>query len=400
MTSAIDVGPTSMEYAPVSLGTLISIIVPIYNVSEYLVQCLESIQKQTYKNLQIILVDDGSTDDSGAICDQYACKDGRIEVIHQKNEGLVAARKRGLEKARGEYIGFVDGDDYIDIEMYEVLIHELKSYNADFIHTGYYRNEKKLVPFKTSLVEFRDDASDFVLENIINLQYYINPNIWSKLFKAELIKKCYMKLPDWQNLGEDLMSVCRCTLEAKRIFLLADAFYHYRIREGSLAHGLMEDAVINLGGLYTCLRNLFVEYGCYEKMQVKLGIFMKKEYITRLSKIGTYKFGILLYRYPEINRLRNMKIILYGAGAVGRSYYSQIRRYQSIKLVAWMDRSSLDIPDSDIKTEEISAISTIDFDAILIAIMDETEAHHIRQDLCGMGIENDKILWSVPEVNV
>ena len=102
------------------MNSLISVIVPVFNIDKYISKCIESIMEQTYKNLQIILVDDGSTDTSGEICDRYAKKDIRIQVIHKKNGGLVSARNAGLEAAAGEYVGFVDGDDYIDIGFYEV----------------------------------------------------------------------------------------------------------------------------------------------------------------------------------------------------------------------------------------------------------------------------------------
>ena len=104
----------------------ISIIVPVYNVEKYLVQCLNSICNQTYKNLQIILVDDGSEDLSGKICDEYQEKDKRIHVIHKKNEGLSEARNVGVQMAMGKYVGFVDSDDWIELDMYEILWKWLK----------------------------------------------------------------------------------------------------------------------------------------------------------------------------------------------------------------------------------------------------------------------------------
>lgn len=102
----------------------ISIIIPIYNVEQYLPQCLDSIINQTYKNLEIILINDGSTDNSGKICDNYAKVDNRIHVFHKKNEGVSSARNLGLEKCTGDFIGFVDPDDFIELNMYELLYNE------------------------------------------------------------------------------------------------------------------------------------------------------------------------------------------------------------------------------------------------------------------------------------
>ena len=115
----------------------ISIIVPIYNIEKYLPRCLDSILAQTYKNLEVILVDDGSVDNSGMIADKYARNDQRINVIHQVNKGVSAARNAGLDLATGDYIGFVDGDDYIEKDMYERLLFNAIKYKADISHCGY-----------------------------------------------------------------------------------------------------------------------------------------------------------------------------------------------------------------------------------------------------------------------
>ena len=120
-----------MEHNP-----LISVIVPVYNVAEYLSRCVDSILAQSYENLQIILVDDGSTDDSGKICEEYAKKDARIQVIHQNNGGLSSARNAGLDLASGEYIGFVDSDDWIEPEMYAEMLARMEKYDAQLVCAG------------------------------------------------------------------------------------------------------------------------------------------------------------------------------------------------------------------------------------------------------------------------
>ena len=118
---------------------LISVVVPIYNVEHYLERCLDSIISQTYTNLEIILVDDGSTDRSGAIADAYAAKDSRVKVIHQKNGGLSIARNTGIEACRGEYLLFIDSDDYIAPNMCECLLSHLTEADADIAIGGFYR---------------------------------------------------------------------------------------------------------------------------------------------------------------------------------------------------------------------------------------------------------------------
>ena len=121
-------------------GELISVIVPIYNIDRYVGICIESIIKQTYDNLEIILVDDGSTDKSPVICDLYATKDNRIKVIHKPNGGLVSARKAGVQNATGKFVGYVDGDDYVEPTFFESLYNAITRYDADVAISGYSRD--------------------------------------------------------------------------------------------------------------------------------------------------------------------------------------------------------------------------------------------------------------------
>ena len=115
---------------------LISVVIPVYNIEKYLERCVYSVREQTYKNLEIILVDDGSTDNSGLICDKLAAEDAGIRVFHKKNGGSSSARNLGISKAQGEYIGFVDSDDYIEPDMYELLYAAIQEYDADIAQIG------------------------------------------------------------------------------------------------------------------------------------------------------------------------------------------------------------------------------------------------------------------------
>ena len=171
--------------------TKITIIVPVYNVEAYLMRCIESILCQTYPYLQILLIDDGSTDRSGEICDRYAVQDGRIEVFHTENRGLVAARKFGLRNASGKYIGFVDSDDYIEADKY--------------------------------VLKAKAEGS-------------ISYSIWSKLYRSDLIKRCYTLLQNDQQYGEDLYSLCLCILQSQKIALSRYAGYHYVVKKESMSH--------------------------------------------------------------------------------------------------------------------------------------------------------------------
>lgn len=168
----------------------ISVIVPVYNVEKYLSKCINSILDQTHKNLEIILIDDGSTDNSGKLCDEYYNKDKRIKVIHQKNGGLSVARNSGLEIATGEYIMFIDSDDYYEKKSCELLYNEIKRKDADYVIGNYihvnYNGEKWDKPlfdqeiygrFKLSIKDYK--KSFFVMNSVV----------WNKIFKREFIEK-------------------------------------------------------------------------------------------------------------------------------------------------------------------------------------------------------------------
>ena len=182
---------------------LISVIVPVYKVERYLCRCVDSIIAQTYTNLQIILVDDGSPDGSGAICDDYAAKDSRITVIHKKNGGLSDARNAGLVAACGSYIGFVDSDDYIAVDMYEKLYKAIVACNADMSVCNF-----RYVDENGNNIEERNNAlpvKDEVIDGITALTrtlddkgwYYVTA--WNRLYSRKLLQSIYF--PDGGNRG-------------------------------------------------------------------------------------------------------------------------------------------------------------------------------------------------------
>ena len=180
----------------------ISIIVPIYNIEKYLPRCLDSILAQTYKNLEVILVDDGSVDNSGMIADKYARKDQRIKVIHQVNQGVSVARNTGIDLATGDYIGFVDGDDYIEPDMYEILMRIIDEQQVDIAHCGY----QMVYPSKTEYYyntkkKIKMNREEGVLELLRGRK--VEPGLWNKLYNAKLFDQ--VRLPAGIAETEDLL---------------------------------------------------------------------------------------------------------------------------------------------------------------------------------------------------
>ena len=219
-----------------SSGT-VSVIVPVYNVEEYLPRCLESICGQTYEDLQIILVDDGSTDGSLRICRQFAGKDPRILSISIPNSGVSAARNRGLELATGEWIGFIDADDYIEAGLYELLVTELARSDKQIVSCGV-RAEDTGGNRIERLRGRRVPADRLDLDREEALLRFLNPDtrvlywaVWNKLYSAELLRD--LRFEEGRVTGEDFDITLRCLLRSNGIRRLPEEMYHYLIRPGS-----------------------------------------------------------------------------------------------------------------------------------------------------------------------
>ena len=224
---------------------MISIIVPIYGVEKYIRQCVESIIAQTYTEIEIILVDDGSKDGCPAICEEYARQDSRIKVVHKENGGLVSARQAGLAVAVGEYIGFVDGDDWIAPDMYSHIAKAIESYHPDMVITEFYCEYDDHTESSDQICKHKFYNKAALLQGIyphmlFNGTYYqfgISPNCWSKVFKKELLEK-HLPLVDKRiRMGEDAAFTYPCLLDAERVCCVSMPLYHYRILGSSMSRG-------------------------------------------------------------------------------------------------------------------------------------------------------------------
>ncbi len=208
---------------------MISVIVPVYNVELYLSQCIESIINQTYKDIEIILIDDGSPDNCGRICDEYAKKDSRVRVFHKENGGLSNARNYGIEKASGEYIGFVDSDDWLEPEMYETLINVAKENRADIVNCGFYYEFLKRTVIRENIEKKFDNTID-LCKALLNNE--IVTGVWNKLFH----RSCFadIKFPDG-HVSEDTATIYKFFLKTGNVISISTPLYHYRIsREGNI----------------------------------------------------------------------------------------------------------------------------------------------------------------------
>ena len=211
------------------MNDLISVIVPIYNIDDYLEDSLQSLLNQTYENLQIILIDDGSTDNSGVICDLYSKRDNRMEVYHLWNQGVSNARNHGLDRAKGKYIFFLDPDDFLEPQTIEILYAEMKTKSADLVECSFfkkYTDEKKKVVHPYAKI-----STEEAIKSLLLLDGYITPSCWDKLYIKEKIGN--IGFDTNLKIGEDDLFVYRYLLKCDSVIVLEYPLYNYTVRNNS-----------------------------------------------------------------------------------------------------------------------------------------------------------------------
>ncbi len=252
---------------------MISIIVPVYNLGAYLQGCLESVLRSTYKDIEVILVDDGSTDGSGDMCDSYMLKDDRIRVIHNENSGVSAARNRGLEEAQGEFIMFVDGDDQIHPNMIEWLLDAIQSGDYDFsmaygvkMKGTLQEIEQKIENNDLPVPLKKDISQSYYMKKMyssLDFQYHV---IWNKLYRRTLVEGLFFR----ETKAEDVDWLNRMSLRMRSAVVLDAELYYYIQRKDSLVHNW--NSLENLGRINTymlCLSDIPKDKSAYRAMCLK-----------------------------------------------------------------------------------------------------------------------------------
>ena len=273
---------------------LISVIIPVYNVEQYLRQCIDSVINQTYKNLEIILVDDGSTDNSGKICDEYALKDKRIKTIHKKNGGVSSARNIGLDIAKGDYIGFVDSDDYIERDMYELLLNTMLKQKSQLAVCNWFKQinnnwiENERFPKKQIL------TINEVLEN-----FYWCMFVWNKLFDKRILD--FIRFSELCGFGEDTLYCLNVLEKLKEVICVNNAKYYYRdnLKSASRSRQFKKSYLESLN-----IIDIEIEYAKNNNL-IQLE---KKLYKSKRAMSSTFLGYIVREKKPDIesaNRLLN-----------------------------------------------------------------------------------------------
>ena len=251
----------------------LSVIVPVYNTEKYLRECIDSILAQTFTDFELILVNDGSTDGSGAICDEYAGKDLRIRVIHQQNGGVTVARKSGVRIARGEYVTFVDSDDWIDENMYQSM---LAQESADIVicnmiratNEGMFEKNCCINPGKYDKQKLNDCFYPVMLFDFERCQPTVHPSLCNKLIRRGMIRKVINNVADGIDYGEDALCSYACMLDAENIYVMDQGLYYYRENMQSICNAYNKEMLSKLILLGTELERQFSERGSDLQSQI------------------------------------------------------------------------------------------------------------------------------------
>lgn len=435
---------------------LVSVIVPVYNASRYLDDCINNILNQSMKDIEIIFVNDGSTDNSLDILNEYAQKDTRIIVCSQENMSAGAARNKGLDMATGKYLSFLDVDDIYEPDMLSKAYCRAEEVSADVIVYRSDRFDERTMDYTEMLWTIRND-------NFIDLDVFSHADIedfyncfaswaWDKLFRADFIKENGLYFQN-QKCINDLCFVYCALAKAKRIGIVEELLIHkrhnnmgsitthysqskhwdcfykalYAIKEQLIEWELYEElkkdyvnyalkivlynlnkfkSITDFSELYTSLKvqwlsdldilekdkSFFYDESMYYKL-VKIMDLDSKAYVEEeILKDGD---GTFLFPFELVEK--NAKIVLYGAGNVGKAYYRQVMFTKYCKIVAWVDKNAT---NKSSMVSDVEVLADLEADYIVIAINNKKTVDEIKKELEIYPLNAKQIIWREPEVKI
>lgn len=366
---------------------MISVIIPVYNAEPYLNKCLDSIVNQNCKDLEVIIINDGSTDNSPAICEENTKKDSRIRLFHQDNKGLVYTRKLGIERARGEYITFIDADDYIDSEAFEVLSNIIDDSQPDMVVYGlkevYFDHVTERVNRFEPGVYGKESLINDIIPSMLSqssfFDFGILPNLVCKLIKKSFIDRSYLSISKNVTVGEDADMTFQLLAQADSLQIFDFCPYNYRKYDSSMMWMPLD--ITSIESLYNDLKTGFVYADIYDVMKTQL-----EDYITFIKLL---KAPELVEEVKDFFRTSDMHIALYGAGGFGQALHGRYKDMISL----WVDRDHKKYSYKGMPVKEVSSL--IDhkeqYDRIFIAVTNSDVCRGIAESLKNKGITKECI---------
>jgi glycosyltransferase involved in cell wall biosynthesis len=379
---------------------LISVIVAVYNSAPYLHQCVNSILSQSYEKLEVILVNDGSTDESYYLCEYFKKIDSRVKVIHKENEGLVNSRKTGIQEARGEYICYVDGDDWLLPTFISSFVSEILKNPTDVIIASHYKEFVGTFQRQDNNIAYgyynKKNMNEKVYPYLISDKSFFRHGVftysWGKMYKRVLALEFQLKVPNTLHMGEDAAFLYPLLFKAETISIINYCGYIYRQRANSILKIFenYDKELINLIELLNYLKKELISYDKKSDTLRQIDEYFLTSAISRTGLfLGDNKKVSYLHLLEDIPR--NSKICLYNSGSLGQKIYSNIHNTKYYEIVAWIDK---DYNESNIMNLPVIApfeISNLSFDYVIVASVDPFYYEEVITLLCSHNVPINKI---------
>lgn len=380
---------------------LLSVVVPIYNSEKYLRRCLGSILTQSFQQLEVICVNDGSTDGSQGILEEYAAHDERIRILEKTNGGLVSARKAGVIEACGEYIGFVDSDDWIETEMFARLYEEARIHNADCVSSGYVQ-EGNFVSYAYDSVpsgvyqgdRMRELYGSMIMDTVTCGQG-VRGSLCTKLFRSSILKAILPKVPDSLTVAEDKMTTIWFLLHSETVSVLNEAYYHYVLRASSMTHEGNAQYLLRINDVYLFFQELYRHENFSHAMRVQSELYMTQLLIHGINVRLGFSIRNLLWIDPcwMSSLPKGSRVAIYGVGDLGRKYHQQIMASEKIEFAGCVDFEQEGAVGYPFEIWSPEKLLTQSYDVLVITVKDSSAANKIKERLVSVGIEEGSMRW-------
>lgn len=380
---------------------LLSVVIPVYNNGIFLTKCLKSVIEQTFHNIEIILIDDGSTDDSMEICNDYEKKYSNIKFYHTSNSGPYQARKYGASKASGRLITFLDADDWIEKDAYEMLINIFLKHEPDIISYTFQIDDSGNA--EEDFLESGLYTQEMIKEIIIPRMMFdidtgwrkLNPSVGCKIFKKEVYLEVVDKIEERIVWGEDALVTYPAMCIADSVYIYNQPFYHYNMNDNSCTHSFPYERIGELKDFKSSLTKLLIHYCDELDLSFQVDCYLRT-YVEMLANnwLQIHRSASMhVFPYNLVRSKANVSI--YGAGEVGKSYIVELLQSRYANVAGWYDKEKCGIDYCGISIQNPKFIDE-DAECIIIAVADEKVAYDIRGDLIKEGMSKEKIFWEKP----
>lgn len=364
-------------------------------------KCLDSVKNQILQDIEIICVDDGSTDGSLEIINRYARQDSRFKVIHKENGGLVSARKAGIALASGQYVGYVDSDDWIEPKMYQVLYRTAVENHADLVSSGYFL--KGTISRSTMMVSGKGYMMKVVWTISVKTRFMIRLRRMlvfedpcaASFFAQSLFRTVQQEISEKLSFSEDKVCVFSYVLQCSRVYVLKQAFYHYIAHPSSMVHAADTNYLACVNEIYQSFVKLYEHPAFTRSMRVQAEPYITEQLYkginSRLGFVNSSLFWLDPYYLGDIPQ--GARIALYGGGDLGCAYRRQLMGRKDLELAGCVDPAYESMRYSDFTVYSPEKLRQWEYDLVLITVKNPEKAAAIKKELVEAGVSEKKIRW-------